>query len=192
MPSPHESSTTSSSTFFCTTPHFPSTSARLNLFLIPSSADCLQKFLNIWRFIHLMPSKRKSVTFRENVSMIYPKNFDGSSSPLPITTTPAKLAQPPTLDPIYLNWLRVATKLHYPFIANGTFATHLYRQSFDEHIKIKTFEQLRRAQNREAAVSALAAKYGSLGWGNLFREVNQQAWVKNYRVRTFLSARGSG
>lgn len=117
--------------------------------------------------------------------MIYPENFDGSSSsPLPLNTTPANATQPPTLDPAYLNWLRVATKLHYPFIANGTFATHVYRQSFDEHIKIRTHEQLRRAQNREAAVSMLAPKYGSLGWGSLYREVSAQAWVKNYRVRT--------
>lgn len=138
-----------------------------------------------------MHSKRKSVTFREDVSTIYPKNFDGSSSPLPITTTPANAAQPPTLDPVYLNWLRVATKLHLPFIIDKTFATHLYRQNFEEHVKIKTYEQFERAEAREAAVSALATKYGSLGWGNLYREVSAQAWVKNYRVRTFLSARGS-
>lgn len=191
MPSPHESCTTSS-TFFCTTPHFASISARLKLFFYPHSTDCHQESLRIRTFIHLMPSKRKSVTFRDNVSMIYAKNFDGSSSPLPITTTPANAAQPPALDPTYLNWLRVATKLHHPFIVNGTFATHLYRQSFDEHIKIKTYEQLRRAQHREAAVSALAAKYGSLGWGNLYREVSAQAWVKNYRVRTSLFTWGSG
>ena len=131
-----------------------------------------------------MASKRKSVTFRENVTTIYSKNFDGSSSPLPIITTPANVAPPPSLDPMYLNWLRSATKVHHPFIVNGTFATHVYRQSFDDHVKIKTFAGLQKAQNREAAVSALARKYGSLGWGNLYREVSEQAWVKNYRVGT--------
>ncbi len=129
-----------------------------------------------------MPSKRKSVTFRENVLMIYPKNLDGSSSPGPVADTPVPAAQSLTLDPMYLTWLRSATKAHYPFIANGTFALHVYRQNFDEHIKIKNVEQLERAKMREAAVPFLAEKYGSLGWGTLYRVVSKEAWVKNYRV----------
>ena len=129
-----------------------------------------------------MPSKRKLVTFRDNVSMIHPKPFDGTSSPSPISTNPTNPAQPLTLDPMYLSWLREATKVHYPFIINGTFATHVYLQNFDEHVKIKDVRQLERAQRREAAVPALAEKYGSLGWGTLYREVSPKAWVKNYRV----------
>ena len=114
--------------------------------------------------------------------MIYPKNFDGSSSPAPINTAPMTAAQPLTLDPMYLTWLRGATKTHYPFIVNGTFATHVYRQNFEEHIRIKNIDDFQRAQKREAAVPALAERYGSLGWGTLYREVSETAWVKNYRV----------
>lgn len=131
-----------------------------------------------------MASKRKSVTFRETVSMMYSKTFDGSSSPSPINITPAAVYQPLPLDPMYLRWLRLATKAHFPFIVNGTFATHVYHQNFDEHvyIRIKNNKQLQRAQQREAAVPALVEKYGSLGWGNLYWEVSKNAWVKNYRV----------
>ena len=129
-----------------------------------------------------MTSKRKSVTFREKVSMIYPKGLDGSSAPAPLTTTPAAKAQPLTLDPMYLTWLRSATQVHYPFIVDETFATHVYLQNFDEHIRSKNDKELHRAQSRKAAVPALAEKFGSLGWGTLYREVNEKAWVKNYRV----------
>lgn len=135
-----------------------------------------------------MVSKRKSVTFNQDVSVIYPKHFDGSSSPRPITTTPATATKSLTLDPYYLKWLRDATNAHYPFIVNRTFATHVYRQNFDEHIKIKTYADLHRARSREAAVPALAEKYGSLGWGTLHKEVNEKAWVKNYRVGIFHSS----
>ena len=135
-----------------------------------------------------MPRKRKSVTFHEKVSTIYPKTFDGSFSPVPNTTTFPTAAQPLKLDPMYVTWLRSATKVHFPFIVNGTFATHVYRQNFDEHVKIKTVEAAQRAQSREAAVPPLAEKYGSLGWGNLYWEVSEKAWVKNYRVGIFSCA----
>ena len=114
--------------------------------------------------------------------MIYPETFDGSFSPASNTTTLATAAQPLRLDPMYVSWLRSATKVHFPFILNGTFATHVYRQNFDEHARIKTVEDVQRAQSREAAVPPLAERYGSLGWGNLYREVSEKAWVKNYRV----------
>ena len=129
-----------------------------------------------------MAPKRKSVTFHENVSMIYPKTFDGSLSPAPTTATLVPATQALTLDPMFVSWLRSATKVHYPFIVDGSFATHVYRQNFDEHFKIKTVGALQRAKDREAAVPPLAEKYGSLGWGSLYREVNEKAWVKNYRV----------
>ena len=129
-----------------------------------------------------MVSKRKSVAFHQDVSMILPKPFDGSSSPRPITTAPVTPTQPLTLDPYYLKWLRDATNAHYPFIVNGTFATHVYRQNFDEHIKAKTYDEYHRAKDREEAVPALAEKYGSLGWGTLHREVSEKAWLNNYRV----------
>ena len=130
-----------------------------------------------------MPSKRKSVTFRDNVSMIYPRSFDGTSSPTPISTNPTDPAQPLTLDPMYLTWLRSATRAHYPFIINGMFASHIYHQNFEELFNNKNAEQLERARSRKAAVPALAEMYGSLGWGNLYRDVDSKAWVKNYRVR---------
>ena len=114
--------------------------------------------------------------------MIYSKSFDGSFSPAPNTTALATVAQPLRLDPMYVSWLRSATKVHYPFILNGTFATHVYRQNFEEHGKIKKIADLQRAQGRESAVPPLAEKYGSLGWGSLYREVSAKAWVKNYRV----------
>ena len=114
--------------------------------------------------------------------MIYPKTSDGSFSPASNVHARATATQPLRLDPMYVSWLRSATKVHFPFIRNGTFATHVYRQNFDEHVRIKTVEDLQRAQGREAAVPPLAQKYGSLGWGNLYREVSEQAWVKNYRV----------
>ena len=129
-----------------------------------------------------MPRKRKSVSFHENISLIYPETFDRSCSPAQNTTTLAIDTQTLTLDPMYMNWLRSATRVHFPFIVNGTFAKHVYRQNFDEHVKVKTVQELQRAQGREAAVPALAEKYGSLGWGTLYREVSEKAWVKNYRV----------
>ena len=129
-----------------------------------------------------MSRKRKSVTFHDNVLSVSAKTSDGSFSPAPNTTTLATVAEPLKLDPMYVSWLRSATKVHLPFILNGTFATNVYYQNFDEHAKIKTFEAAQRAKDREAAVPPLAAKYGSLGWGNLYREVSEMAWVKNYRV----------
>ena len=136
----------------------------------------------ICTFQYVMPRKRKSVTFQENVSMIYPKTFDGSFSPPPNTTTLANPTQPLRLDPMYVSWLHSATRVHLPFVLNGTFATHVYRQNFDEHVKPKTVEDVQRAISREAAVPPLAEKYGSLGWGTLYREVSENAWVRNYRV----------
>lgn len=130
-----------------------------------------------------MTKKRKSVSFREQVSNIYPKSFDGSSSPAAINTAPATAYQSPKLDPKYVTWLRSATKAHYPFIANGTFANHLYLQNFDLHEDMRHPACFQRAEAREAAVPALAEKYGSLGWGSLYAEVTEEAWVKNYRVR---------
>ena len=142
-----------------------------------------------------MSSKRKSVTFHDDVSTVYPECFDGTSSPVPINsaleTTPASLQ----LDPMYLDWLRLATIAQYPFIVNGTFASHVYHQNFDEHTDLKNVSEyyrkvlgmtqeeiLARQRAREAAVPALAEKYGSLGWGGLYVEVSKEAWVKNYRV----------
>ena len=141
----------------------------------------------------MMASKRKSVTFHEDVSMLYPENLDGSSSPVPITTALATAPPSPELDPMYLTWLREATKTQYPFIVNGTFAEHVYRQNFDEHIteknwKTRSFRYLTKEQalqkqkDRWAATPALAHKYGSLGWGSLYNEVSEEAWVTNYRV----------
>lgn len=129
-----------------------------------------------------MPRKRKSVTFHENVSMIYPKSFDGSFSPAPSTTTLATTGQSLRLDPMYLKWLRAATKLHFPFILDGSFAKYVYLQNFDEHVRPKTVQDLERKEGRQAAVRPLAEKYGSLGWGTLYREVSERAWVRNYRV----------
>lgn len=129
-----------------------------------------------------MTSKRKSVTFPENPSTFYPKSLDGSSSPARITEAPATQQLSLELDPMYLTWLRSATKAQYPFIVNGTFAKYVYRQNFDEHFNMKHDWHFQRAQEREAAVPALAEKYGSLGWGNLYQKVTKDAWVKNYRV----------
>ena len=163
-------------------PHLPYTSARLRSSLILHLLISSTKIAIFCRFQYFMPRKRKSVTFHQNVSMIYPKTFDGSFSPAPNTTTLATAAQPLSLDPMYLSWLRLATKVHFPFIRDGTFATHVYHHSFDEHVRIKSVEDVQRAQGRQAAVPPLAEKYGSLGWGNLYREVSEKAWVQNYRV----------
>lgn len=137
-----------------------------------------------------MASKRKSVTFRENVSVVYPKTFDGSSSPAPITTTPATALPSLQLDPMYLTWLRSATKAQYPFIVNGTFAKYIYHQNFDQHYNMKHSWHFQKVQERETAVPALAEKYGSLGWGNLYQRVTKEAWAKNYRVGTYSSGFG--
>lgn len=137
----------------------------------------------IWTFLDNMTSKRKSVTFRENTSTFYPKSFDGSSSPAPITHNPATAHPSLELDPMYLTWLRSATRAQYPFIVNGMFATYVYRQNFDQHLDMKHNWHLQKVQEREAAVPALAEKYGPLGWGSLYEKVTQEAWVKNYRVR---------
>ncbi|KAF6229752.1 hypothetical protein HO173_011268 [Letharia columbiana] len=129
-----------------------------------------------------MASKRKSVTFRENVSVVYPNNSGGSSSPAPITTAPATAPPSLELDPTYLTWLSLATKAQYPFIVNGTFAKYVYRQNFDKHLNMKHDYNLQIARQREAAVPPLAEKYGSLGWGSLYEKVTEEAWVKNYRL----------
>lgn len=129
-----------------------------------------------------MVSKRKSVTFRENVSMVTPKPFDGFTSPAPITAVPTSTSQSLELDPMYLTWLRSATKAQYPFIVNGTFAKHIYHQNFDLHLNVKHPGNVQFAQERGAAVTVLAETYGSLGWGSLYKEVTEEAWVKNYRV----------
>ncbi|CAF9911619.1 MAG: hypothetical protein ALECFALPRED_007413 [Alectoria fallacina] len=128
-----------------------------------------------------MVSKRKSVTFRENVSMVTPKPFDGFTSPAPITAVPTSTSQSLELDPMYLTWLRSATKAQYPFIVNGTFAKHIYHQNFDLHLNVKHPGNVQFAQERGAAVTVLAETYGSLGWGSLYKEVTEEAWVKNYR-----------
>ena len=129
-----------------------------------------------------MVSKRKSVTFHENVSMVTPKIFDGFTSPAPIIAVPTSVPQSLELDPMYLTWLRSATKAQYPFIVNGTFAKHIYRQNFDLHLNNKHSGNVQVAQERGAAVTVLAETYGSLGWGSLYKEVTEEAWVKNYRV----------
>lgn len=123
----------------------------------------------------------KSVTFHENASTSYPKSLDGSSLPALITEAPVTPQPSLELDPMYLTWLRSATKAQYPFIANGTFAKYVYRQNFDQHFNMKHDWQFQIAQEREAAVPALAEKYGSLGWGNLYQKVTKDAWVNNYR-----------
>lgn len=129
-----------------------------------------------------MPSKRKSVSFHEKISTIYTKSFDGSSSPASINDVPATAYPSPELDLKYVTWLRSATNAHYPFISDGTFAKQLYLQNFDLHEDTKQEACFQRAIAREAAVHALAEKYGSLGWGSLYAEVSEEAWVKNYRV----------
>ena len=129
-----------------------------------------------------MAPKRKSVTFPENAFTYYPNPEDGSSSPALITKAAATQQPSLQLDPMYLTWLRSATKAQYPFITNGTFAKHVYRQNFEEHFNMKHDWHFQKAQQREAAVPALAEKYGSLGWGNLYQKVTKDAWVKNYRV----------
>ena len=128
-----------------------------------------------------MPSKHKSVTFRENIS---PESFDESSSPAPITNAPPDAHPSLELDPMYLAWLRSATKAQYPFILNGTFAKEVYHQNFDKHYNMKESWQFQRVEERKAAVAALAEKYGSLGWGSLYDKVTEEAWVKNYRVES--------
>lgn len=150
----------------------------------PSILKVHQKIAKIWAYSHIMPSKRKSVTFRENISEVSPAFFDGSSSPAPITNAPATAHPSLELDPMYLTWLRSATKAQYPFIVNGTFAKHVYHQNFDKHYNMKQSWQFQRVEEREAAVSALAEKYGPLGWGSLYDKVNKEAWVKNYRVES--------
>ena len=129
-----------------------------------------------------MTSKRKSVTFLENVSTFYPKSFDGPSPPAPIIADPAAAHPSLELDPMYVTWLRLATKRQYPFIINGTFATHVYRQNFDQHLNMKHSWHFQKVRERERAVPALAEKYGPLGWGSLYEKVSKEAWVKNYRV----------
>lgn len=131
-----------------------------------------------------MVFKRKSVRFHENVLTIYPRSFDGSFSPAAITNVPATPQPPPNLDPMYLNWLRTATKAQYPFILNRTFANYIYLQNFDKHQNLKQYHNRLNAEFREAAVLPLAEKYGSLGWGNLYEHVDEGAWLKNYRVGT--------
>ena len=126
--------------------------------------------------------KRKSVTFQEKVVTIHPRSFDGSSSPAAITKKPATPQPPPSLDPMYLNWLRAATKAQYPFILNRTFAKYIYLQNFDKHLDLDKYHNRLAAEIREAAVIPLAEKYGSLAWGSLYNLVDETAWLKNYRV----------
>ena len=129
-----------------------------------------------------MPFKRKSVTFHEKVVTIHPRSFDGSSSPAAIIKLPATPQPAPDLDPMYVNWLRTATKAQYPFILNRTFGKYIYLQNFDKHLNLTQYHNCLAAEIREAAVLPLAEKYGSLGWGNLYQHVDEKAWVKNYRV----------
>lgn len=131
------------------------------------------------RYPPIMISKRKSVTFREQLSDIYPNSTDGSLSPATTTTSPTSL----DLDPMYLTWLRSATKAQYPFIIDGTFGKQIYHQNFNIHQLEKSPARQQMIPVGEAACSPLAEKYGSLGWGSLYKHVNTEAWVKNYRVR---------
>ena len=128
--------------------------------------------------------RKKSVAFHEKVSTIYPRSFDGSSSPTAIVKVPATPQPAQKLDPMYLNWLRTATKAQYPSILNRTFAKYIYLQNFDKHQNLTQYHNRLAAEIREAAVLPLAEKYGSLGWGSLYDHVDERAWLKNYRVRT--------
>lgn len=38
------------------------------------------------------------------------------------------------------------------------------------------------AERRQAKLPVLAERYGPLGWGSLYRDVGERAWVKSYRV----------
>ena len=125
-----------------------------------------------------MTSRRKSVTFREDVSEVSPKTIHDLSSPEITTNSPTTL----DLDPLYLTWLRSATKAQYPFIVDGTFAKHIYHQNFNKHRRTKSQWRQQLIQQGEVAVVPLAEKYGSLGWGSLY-DISPMAWVKNYRVR---------
>ena len=122
--------------------------------------------------------------------MAYLTDSDDLSSP-PDSPPAPELDPVPELDPWYLEWLRVVTKAHYPFIVNGTLSRRIYCQNFEEYVRTKREEDAQRAKQKEAAVRPLVEKYGSLGWGSIYRIVNEEAWVHNYRVG-ILSCRFAG